>query len=77
MVGNTFPYTYDTWLADVKLASANGIDAFALNVGSDQWQRDRVVDAFDAARDSGTGFKMFMSFDMACVPFRIHPPYHQ
>ncbi|KAF8608383.1 glycoside hydrolase [Ceratobasidium sp. AG-I] len=68
MVGNTFPYTYDTWLADVKLASANGIDAFALNVGSDDWQRDRVADAFDAARDSGTGFKMFMSFDMAVNP---------
>ncbi|KAF8706619.1 Glycoside Hydrolase, partial [Rhizoctonia solani] len=68
MVGNTFPYTYDTWLADVKLAHANGIDAFALNVGTDSWQKDRVKDAFDAARDSGTGFKMFMSFDMAVNP---------
>lgn len=68
MVGNTFPYTYDTWLADVKLAHANGIDAFALNVGTDSWQKDRVADAFNAARDSGTGFKMFMSFDMAVNP---------
>jgi glucan endo-1,3-alpha-glucosidase len=67
MVGNTFPYTYDTWLADVNLAHASGIDAFALNVGTDPWQKDRVKDAFDAARDSGTGFKMFMSFDMAYV----------
>jgi glucan endo-1,3-alpha-glucosidase len=67
MVGNTFPYTYDTWLADVKLASANGIDAFALNVGTDDWQKDRVDDAFNAARDSETGFKMFMSFDMRSV----------
>ncbi|QRV84039.1 alpha-1,3-glucanase [Ceratobasidium sp. AG-Ba] len=54
----------ETWLADVKLASANGIDAFALNVGSDDWQKDRVDDAFNAA-ESGTGFKMFMSFDMS------------
>ncbi|KAG8687688.1 hypothetical protein FRC08_011849 [Ceratobasidium sp. 394] len=68
MVGNTFPYTYDTWMDDVKLASANGIDAFALNVGSDAWQKDRVDDAFNAARDSGTGFKMFMSFDMSVNP---------
>ncbi|KAG8713557.1 hypothetical protein FRC09_018592 [Ceratobasidium sp. 395] len=68
MVGNTFPYTYDTWLADVQLASANGIDAFALNVGPELWQKDRVDDAFNAARDSGTGFKMFMSFDMSVNP---------
>ncbi|KAL5638379.1 hypothetical protein ACGC1H_005156 [Rhizoctonia solani] len=68
MVGNTFPYTPNDWMSDVKLAHANGIDAFALNVGTDSWQKDRVRDAFDAARDSGTGFKMFMSFDMAVNP---------
>ncbi|KEP48908.1 glycoside hydrolase family 71 protein [Rhizoctonia solani 123E] len=68
MVGNTFPYTPDDWTSDIKLAHANGIDAFALNVGTDSWQKDRVRDAFDAARDSGTGFKMFMSFDMAVNP---------
>ncbi|QRV98082.1 alpha-1,3-glucanase [Ceratobasidium sp. AG-Ba] len=71
MVGNTFPYTKETWLADVKLASANGIDAFALNVGSDDWQKDRVDDAFNAAEESGTGFKMFMSFDMSVNPCAV------
>ena len=32
MVGNTYPYTQDTWASDIALAQANGIDGFALNV---------------------------------------------
>ncbi|KZV70181.1 glycoside hydrolase family 71 protein [Peniophora sp. CONT] len=68
MVGNTFPYTKDDWATDIALASSAGIDAFALNVGSDPWQPDRVKDAYDAAAASGTGFKMFMSFDMTVLP---------
>lgn len=38
-------------------------DAVALNIGSDTWQWDRVVDAYNAAAASGTGLKMFISFD--------------
>ena len=68
MVGNTYPYTKSDWANDIVLASSAGIDAFALNVGSDPWQPDRVKDAYDAAAESGTGFKMLMSFDMTCVP---------
>jgi hypothetical protein len=34
MVGNTYSYSVDTWASDIKLASANGIDGFALNIGS-------------------------------------------
>lgn len=64
IVGNTYPYTHNTWMTDIKLAHANGIDAFALNVGPTPWQKDRVTDAYNAARDSGTGFKMFISLDM-------------
>lgn len=45
MVGNTFPYTAQDWLNDIKLAFANGIDAFALNIGSDSWQPGHVKDA--------------------------------
>lgn len=45
MVGNTYPYTSQDWLDDINLAHANGIDAFALNIGSDSWQPDRVKDA--------------------------------
>lgn len=59
MVGNAYPYTPSDWTADMKQASANSIDAFALNVGSDSWQPARVADAYTAA--AATGFKLFMS----------------
>lgn len=45
MVGNTFPYTTADWSADIALAHASGIDGFALNMGSDDWQPARVADA--------------------------------
>ncbi|VDC00768.1 unnamed protein product [Peniophora sp. CBMAI 1063] len=68
MVGNTYPYTKSDWASDIALASSAGIDAFALNVGTDEWQPDRVKDAYDAAAESGMGFKVFMSFDMTVMP---------
>jgi len=64
MVGNTFPYTKETWLNDITLAHDHGIDAFALNIGIDSWEPDQVANAYDAAKDSGTDFKLFISFDM-------------
>ena len=45
MVGNTYPYTQDTWASDIALAQANGIDGFALNVGTDSWQVTQVASA--------------------------------
>ena len=45
MVGNTYPYTVSDWSNDIALAYSKGIDAFALNVGSDSWQKARVADA--------------------------------
>ncbi|KII86874.1 glycoside hydrolase family 71 protein [Plicaturopsis crispa FD-325 SS-3] len=68
MVGNTFPYTIDDWAADIALAHSSGIDAFALNVERDDWQPARVADAYQAASQSGTDFKLFMSFDMSSLP---------
>ena len=64
MVGNTYPYTTDTWLQDINLAHSNGIDAFALNIGTDSWQPGQVDNAYQAAQNSGTDFKLFISFDM-------------
>eukprot|EP00026_Physarum_polycephalum_P009599 Phypoly_transcript_09727.p1 GENE.Phypoly_transcript_09727~~Phypoly_transcript_09727.p1 ORF type:complete len:442 (+),score=62.71 Phypoly_transcript_09727:154-1326(+) len=43
-------------------AKAIGIDAFALNVGTDDWTMDRVNLAYAAAEQ--VGFKVFLSFDM-------------
>ncbi|KAJ3726566.1 glycosyl hydrolase family 71-domain-containing protein [Lentinula raphanica] len=62
-VRSEYPYVYNDWLNDVKQISAMGVDAVALNIGSDVWQWDRVVDAYNAAAASGTGLKMFISFD--------------
>ena len=45
IVGNTAPYTQATWAADIALAQANGIDGFALNVGSDSWEITQVASA--------------------------------
>jgi len=45
MVGNTFPYKLQDWADDITLAHASGIDGFALNMGTDDWQPARVADA--------------------------------
>ena len=45
MVGNTFPFKLEDWVQDITLAHASGIDGFALNMGRDDWQPDRVNDA--------------------------------
>ncbi|OCH91847.1 glycoside hydrolase [Obba rivulosa] len=68
MVGNTYPYTVDNWASDISLAHSSGIDGFALNVGSDDWQPARVQDAYTAAANSGTDFQLFISFDMSALP---------
>lgn len=39
-------------------------DGFALNVGRDSWQSDRVQDAYTAAQSLGSSFKLFLSLDM-------------
>ncbi|KIM28125.1 glycoside hydrolase family 71 protein [Serendipita vermifera MAFF 305830] len=70
MVGNTYPYTLQTWISDIKLAKSAGIDAFALNFGEGgqgSWQKARMADAFTAAQMVG-GFGMIFSFDMTVLP---------
>lgn len=68
MVGNTYPYTQDDWSRDIQLAMAHSIDGFALNVGRDTWQMDRVQDAYNAAQSLGTPFKLLLSLDMTSLP---------
>ncbi|KAG8845972.1 hypothetical protein FRB96_002198 [Tulasnella sp. 330] len=70
IVGNTYGRTSADWTNDIKLAAAQNIDAFALNMGSDSWQPDRMQDAYDAAAalsSQGITFKMFVSFDMTSL----------
>jgi glucan endo-1,3-alpha-glucosidase len=65
MVGNTYSYSRSDWVTDINAARAAGIDGFALNVGTEQWQRDQAAVAYSAAE--GTGFKMFLSLDMTSL----------
>ncbi|KAF8957310.1 glycoside hydrolase family 71 protein [Flammula alnicola] len=73
MVGNTYfalqPYTIDDWLADIKLAASQDIDGFVLNVGAEDWQRQRSADCFAASKrlPDSTNFKFFFSFDMTSI----------
>jgi glucan endo-1,3-alpha-glucosidase len=64
MVGNTYPYSQATWAGDIAMAKAQGIDGFALNVGSDSWEAAHVKEAYQAAEADGS-FKMFLSLDMS------------
>ncbi|KAJ3936742.1 MAG: glycoside hydrolase [Lentinula lateritia] len=68
MVGNTFPYTEKDWLDDIKLAHEHNIDGFALNIGREKWQIDRVSDCFAAASRIEVPFWLFFSFDMSSLP---------
>jgi glucan endo-1,3-alpha-glucosidase len=45
IVGNTYPYVLSDWQNDVSLAYEAGFDGFALNIGRDFWEADRVADA--------------------------------
>ena len=67
MVGNTYPYALQDWRNDIDKAHSYGIDGFALNMGSDYWQPARIADAYSAAQQSGTGFKLFLSLDMTVI----------
>ncbi|KAI0047881.1 glycoside hydrolase family 71 protein [Auriscalpium vulgare] len=73
MVGNAYPYSYDNWVSDINLAGSRGVDAFALNVGNEVWESDRMDDAYAAALttvDNSTdtpSFGMFLSLDMTSL----------
>ncbi|EPX73319.1 glucan endo-1,3-alpha-glucosidase Agn1 [Schizosaccharomyces octosporus yFS286] len=68
IVGNTYPYTIENWKEDIKDAHSAGIDGFALNIGGDAWQVERVSDAYEAASSVSPDFKLFLSFDMTVMP---------
>ena len=60
-------------LPDITLAASKGIDAFALNVGADNWQATQVANAYSAAhaynaQGRTAPFKLFLSFDMTSLP---------
>jgi hypothetical protein len=42
-------------------------DGFALNVGKEDWVKDRVTNCFEAMSRTTVPFKFFISFDMRCI----------
>ncbi|CAM0139474.1 hypothetical protein VKS41_004715 [Umbelopsis sp. WA50703] len=71
MVGIVASYQASDWANDISLATASGIDGFALNVGADTYTETQLTLAYNAA--ASTNFKLFISFDMTSItdPTRI------
>jgi len=63
MVQNSYSYTQSDWSKDMSDAQAIGIDGFALNIALNDYEVDRINDAYAAAK--ALGFKLFYSFDMS------------
>ncbi|GIJ86888.1 hypothetical protein Asppvi_005786 [Aspergillus pseudoviridinutans] len=63
MVSNVQSWTQTNWENEIKLAKDAHIDAFALNIASNQAPNSQVWNAFAAAE--AVGFKLFFSFDYA------------
>jgi len=62
MMGFAYGSDYNFFVSAIKDAIQANIDAFAVNVGTDEWQPDRFDTFLSAARDNN--FKLFLSFDM-------------
>ncbi|CAK5270188.1 unnamed protein product [Mycena citricolor] len=59
IVGNT----QANWTADIQAIGAQGVDAIALNIGGDTWQRTQIGYAYAAAQAISSPVKLFISFD--------------
>lgn len=83
MLGNTYPFTPADWETTLLLGQSVGIDAFALNLGPDEWQYTQLQSAYDVAEQlcskSNSTFsseetsinpipKLFLSLDMNVLP---------
>ncbi|KAI0661905.1 glycoside hydrolase [Cubamyces menziesii] len=68
IVGLTAAFTVDDWTSDIQLAQANGIDGFALNVGNDPFTNQQAQNAYQAAEQLNSNFKLFFSLDMSSFP---------
>ncbi|KAL1746452.1 glycosyl hydrolase family 71-domain-containing protein [Schizophyllum fasciatum] len=59
---SSYSYTQSTWEGDFSAIQATGVDAVALNLGSDPWQPGQLASAYAAAQAVGS-LKLFLSFD--------------
>lgn len=59
--------TIEDYKHEIQEAQSRGIDGFALNNGGwDQGYKQRTTMMYEAARQLGTGFKLFISADYCC-----------
>ncbi|OLL21882.1 Glucan endo-1,3-alpha-glucosidase agn1 [Neolecta irregularis DAH-3] len=65
MMGNVYSYTEEDFRTDLHRAMNMGIDAFALNLGPDEWMPARVSAFFQAAKSFNV--RLFFSFDMSVM----------
>ncbi|KIJ64933.1 glycoside hydrolase family 71 protein [Hydnomerulius pinastri MD-312] len=63
MAQNSYSYAQSDWTNDMTTAQGIGIDGFALNIAANDYEVDRIVDAYAAAE--ALNFKLFYSFDMS------------
>ncbi|KAF8152842.1 glycoside hydrolase family 71 protein [Mycena galopus ATCC 62051] len=63
VLGIVASYEQSDWEADMTLAQAIGIDAFALDIGTDSYNDQQLGFAYAAA--ASVGFKVFISFDFS------------
>ncbi|KAJ9096402.1 hypothetical protein QFC21_005224 [Naganishia friedmannii] len=74
ILGNTHPYTETDWEKNLDLAEETEIDAFALNLGPEQWQADqarmayRLSSARQVTGQEGERIQLFLSLDMNVLP---------
>jgi Glycosyl hydrolase family 71 len=57
-------FVYNSPMLWSKIFIRVNSDAFALNVGREDWQKARVIDCYATAHQLQTDFKLFLSFDM-------------
>ncbi|THH00598.1 hypothetical protein EW026_g1960 [Hermanssonia centrifuga] len=63
MAQNSYSYSQSDWSNDITTAHAIGIDGFALNIAANDYEVDRIADAYAVAEP--LGFQFFYSFDMS------------
>ncbi|EKM75389.1 hypothetical protein AGABI1DRAFT_79978 [Agaricus bisporus var. burnettii JB137-S8] len=66
----TYDYTIDDWKSDIQEIGSGGVDAIALNFGSNYWENEQLHNAYDAG--SGSGVKLFLSFDFSVFPCDVN-----
>ncbi|WVQ83005.1 hypothetical protein IAT38_005143 [Cryptococcus sp. DSM 104549] len=73
MLGNTYPFTEEDWLATFDLARDTNLDALALNLGPEEWQLSQARTAYSLLASNPPPahhrpLKLFLSLDMNVLP---------